>query len=375
MKLVTLLMLLLSFQSFAGNQWIQRSTINAEGRHRASGMAIGNKAYIGLGHYNGAGPNIVFSDWWEYDPATNAWTQKADINYAAGLYGAVAFGLDDAGYILFGSGFYKYTPSTNSWSNAPTPPSSASNVSGFVIDDKCYVLAGNTFMEFNHTTSTWSTKASCPSSSSSWNSSFSIGDKGYIKNGTSFYEYKQTTDQWIVRASFPGLADGGSASFSQYGKGYIVAGYDGFLSPVVSEVWEYIPETNQWNQLEEFPGTSRRFACGITMGNRCYLGTGTNGTNFNDFWEFDAIAGLEETFDKNQFTCYPNPASSEIHFKSDNLNEFEICLFNNLGQRIQSNYTTIGQVDMNLEELPSGLYLYQVIEKGTVKHSDKLIVK
>ena len=48
-------------------KWIQRSDFGSVGRHRATGIAIGTKGYMGLGHYNGAGPNIVFSDWWEFD--------------------------------------------------------------------------------------------------------------------------------------------------------------------------------------------------------------------------------------------------------------------------------------------------------------------
>ena len=44
----------------------------------AVGFSIGSKGYIGTG-YNGS----LYKDFWEYDPATNAWTQKADFGGTA----------------------------------------------------------------------------------------------------------------------------------------------------------------------------------------------------------------------------------------------------------------------------------------------------
>ena len=67
---------LMSFDASAW--WEKRADFGSNARHRGTGLSIGNKGYFGLGHYNGAGPNIVMSDWWEYDPATNSWSQKAD---------------------------------------------------------------------------------------------------------------------------------------------------------------------------------------------------------------------------------------------------------------------------------------------------------
>ena len=48
-------------------------------------FSIGSKGYIGTG-YGG-----LRNDFWEYDPATNAWTQKADFAGVARAYGSRIF--------------------------------------------------------------------------------------------------------------------------------------------------------------------------------------------------------------------------------------------------------------------------------------------
>ena len=58
----------------------------------------------------------LFKDFWEYDPATNAWTQKADFGGTA-RDGAVGFSIGSKGYIGTGydgtgstKDFWEYTP-------------------------------------------------------------------------------------------------------------------------------------------------------------------------------------------------------------------------------------------------------------------------
>ena len=44
------------------------------------GFTIGSKGYIGTGY---DWQFRLYNDFWEYDPATNAWTQKADFGGTA----------------------------------------------------------------------------------------------------------------------------------------------------------------------------------------------------------------------------------------------------------------------------------------------------
>jgi N-acetylneuraminic acid mutarotase len=45
-------------------------------------FAIGSKGYVGLGYNSTGVASGYYSDLWEYDPATNKWTQKADFTGA-----------------------------------------------------------------------------------------------------------------------------------------------------------------------------------------------------------------------------------------------------------------------------------------------------
>ena len=73
--LSALIILLISNESYSqiGN-WIAKAPFGGTVRQYAVGFSINNKGYIGTGWDMGAGYR---DDFWEYDPATNSWTQKA----------------------------------------------------------------------------------------------------------------------------------------------------------------------------------------------------------------------------------------------------------------------------------------------------------
>ncbi|MBL4863031.1 MAG: T9SS type A sorting domain-containing protein [Crocinitomicaceae bacterium] len=377
--ILSLVLLFSTGDSFA-SMWIKRADFGAQGRHRATGISIGNKGYMGLGHFNGAGPNIILKDWWQYDPGTNSWSQKADYigNNGNGTYAVLAFGMDKYGYIGGGqvastTAFYRYDPVTNSWSQVAASPTLPVNTKGFVIGDKGYYLDGNAVYEYNSTNNVWTSKNFAPFSINIWNSTFTIDNKGYVKTNTGLWEYKPTIDQWASRAPFPGLSSAGGVGFTHRNKGYVVCGYGVWLSDLTSEVWEYDPATNLWTIMPEFPGSSRRFCSGFTIGDRAYFGIGTNGTNFSDLWEFSVLADLEEIFDETKFAVYPNPAVESINFRSENLNTFNLDVFDALGNHIHSRAAENGHVQMTRQNLPSGNYFYQVQLDGKIVHSDHFI--
>ena len=106
MRLLSLIIicLLQANYSSASHQWTQRADYGSFGRHRGTGTGIGNKAYVGTGHLNGTGFDTWYADWWEYDPATNAWVQKADYpgNFGNGDQDIVSITLGN--YVFAGLG-------------------------------------------------------------------------------------------------------------------------------------------------------------------------------------------------------------------------------------------------------------------------------
>ena len=374
-SIILLLFCIGGFSSIA-SEWLQRADFASLGRHRGTAISIGTRGYMGLGHYNGAGPNIILSDWWEYDPATNAWTQKAD--HPVGNYGVISFGFDDVGFVGSGqvnSSFYKYDPTVNQWTLMGSTPESFSNSNAFVVDGKAYSIPAysSNLYEYDHLSDTWTVKNTTPFTMGIWPCSFTIDEKAYVKSGSSLWEYKPSIDQWIARAQFPGIATSGSVGLSQYGKGIVVTGYGGSLSNVTSEVWRFDPYLNAWDSLEEFSGTSRRFAAGFSIGDKCFFGIGTNGTNFADFWEFDALASFDELFEIEQFTAYPNPASASIKFTSENLTSFGITIYDATGNRIEALNTTTGTIEFLRNTLPGGTYFYTVEVDGSAVYNNTFI--
>ena len=82
----------------AANTWTQKADFGGGTRSQAVGFSIGNKGYIGTGKEDWA----YKRDFWEYDPATDTWTQKADFGGTARC-DAVGFSIGNKGYL--GTGF------------------------------------------------------------------------------------------------------------------------------------------------------------------------------------------------------------------------------------------------------------------------------
>ena len=189
-----------------------------------------------------------------------------------------------------------------------------------------------------------------------------------------FWKYDSDLDSWDQVATYPGDARLGSVAFVQDDKGYIICGYGAYsLSNLSSQVWQYRPITDSWFRMDDFPGAQRRFSIGLSIGERCYLGTGTNGTNLKDFWEFDAsgLADISEEFDESSFSVYPNPAVDFVEFHSEKSLSFDVIVFDALGKMVNILNTENGSVRLNRNSLPGGCYFFQVEVDGEAVYSDR----
>ena len=383
--LLSIFSIAVSAFSLALDQWYQRADFGGNGRHRASSTSIGNKGYMGLGHYNGTGVETYLADWWEYDLGTNSWTQKADYigNIGFGELGAHAFNY--AGFAFVGLGeldpqsLYRYDPTTNSWAFVSDPPGGPAfrDTKSFQIGNKTYFtrLWTDMFYEYDIDLNTWTIKNPMPFDGYYSYSAFSIGNKGYIKRYGELWEYDPAFDSWTAKAPFPGQAVLSSIALVQYGKGYIVCGYGPATSDVLSEVWEYSPDTDSWLQFPNFPGSSRRYSTGFSFGDRSFLGTGTNGTNFGDFWEFAPYAQTDELFDASNFHVYPNLATDVVHFKADNNMDFTIQITDVSGRITGTVSSVTGNASFPCDKLDRGVYFYSVEMDRRIVYFDRFIVR
>jgi hypothetical protein len=277
------------------DSWISVAPFRGGAQQRpAVGFSIGTKGYV-----------RADSKFWEFDPSSGVWTQKADFGGSA-TSGSVGFSIGTKGYIGTGSNaaytdlneFWEYDPANNAWTRkADFGGSARSAAVGFSIGTKGYIGTGAAnggrfadFWEYDPTTDIWTRKANL-NAGGNLNSGgarsgavgFAIGTKGYIGtgfgNGISFQEYDPGTNVWTVKANFAGQGRYAGVGFGLGNRGYIGTGMSFVTGENVRDFWEYNPATNSWTQRASVGGLARYEAVGFTAGNKGYIGGGINADN------------------------------------------------------------------------------------------------
>ncbi|MEO8085922.1 MAG: kelch repeat-containing protein [Bacteroidota bacterium] len=106
-------------------------------------------------------------------------------------------------------------------------------------------------------------------------------------------------DSWTQKAPFPIQNRWQSVGFSIGNKGYLGTGTQGFS--IMNDFWEYDPATDAWTQKADVGGHGRQEAVGFSIGNKGYicLGSGFGSDYQNDVWEYDP--GANTWTGKNNF--------------------------------------------------------------------------
>ena len=381
MKRSPLLYVFLFFflNSAIAGDWIQKASFGGVARHRASGCATTNKGYMGLGHMNGTGINILYNDWWEYDPASNSWTQKA--NYPVGNYAAISFTVNEqphvgGGVSLVGQ-FYRFNPQANTWTaTTPCPFFDPTDSQGFSINNKGYVYKNNQLAEYDPQLDAWTLKTNAPINFTNWSCCFAIEGSGFVKQGLLLYEYKASENTWIQRANFPGVTTGGSSGFAINQKGFVTCGYVGGLAVLTQQAWYFSPGTNTWTAAEDFPGTSRRFPVAFAIHDKGYFGTGTNGVNFNDFWQYNPVDDVSSLSELDaQVSFFPNPTSDFLNIKFAGFQEELTYEFINLsGQIMLKGNCSSNNSMIDVKSLPRGSYILSLRKEDSFLFSDQILL-
>jgi len=286
----------------AGHSWETRasqvlgSTII---RSNASGFAMGgsiNKIYIGVG-FNMVGASVnKRKDFWEYDPATDVWTQKADFGGEA-RYNAIGFSIGTKGYIGGGVGvsntrkdFWEYNQANNTWlQRSDIPGQVREQAFSFALNGKGYVGGGyaaglgdlKDFYEFDPGSNAWTPKAEFGGGKRMGSAAFSIESqgKGFVAGGYSssnntwfkdFWAYDQANNTWIKRADMPGSPRTRPTGFALAGNGYV--GLGNSSNGYEGQFYQYTMSTNSWSAKPYYPGpASQNFGTGVTLNNRAYV--------------------------------------------------------------------------------------------------------
>lgn len=307
----------------SANTWQPTGFIGSQGRYSSTSFSIGDKGYLMMG---------FLKDVWEFDPASGKWTRKADFPGAARAW-TFSFVIGNKGYI--GGGwiggaetyspfreFWEYSPANDTWTKkADYPGKGVRGAVGFSIGGEGFAGTGygkvmteipadedeqyqNDFWKYNPSTDTWKKIANFPGCPRAFSTAFVIDEFAFVGTGTThasrndntkdFYKYSPATNSWTRIADFAGDERAFLVSFSINGKGYAGTGrgvpYPVSYGPTeeYNDFWEYNPATNKWTQKADFGGGNRLWATGFAIRNKGYIGTGAFEWDVykNDFWEY-----------------------------------------------------------------------------------------
>lgn len=389
------------------NSWSKRESVGGSKRERAISFSIGTRGYVGLGQDTN---NLMLNDLWEFDPASNSWTQKANftgparrdaIAFSIGTKGYVGTGKDNADSFLGNTlkDFYEYDPATNIWTlKAPYPGNGGNGLyysTGFSLLGKGYVCCGkrgpssysNELWQYNPTTNTWISKAAFTGVSRYGGAAFVIGNYVYFGTGADenvytqdFYRYDPTANLWTSIAPFPGSGRFSCCTFTLDNNGYLLFGTDGGYK---DELWQYDPTLNYWVTKSNFPGGERKSGIAFTIGNRAYAGTGKSFTGVRrDLYEYtpSPIIGIEENKSNSISSIYPMPFShtATVLLSDDVIYSYQKLswdLINSDGKISQTGIVNGANINLQRNDLASGIYFFTLRSEGNNIASKKLIIQ
>ena len=290
-------------------------TLQHEGQH---------KGYVALGQT----PTIAYmNDLWEYNPATQAWSQKANFT-GAPRKEAVSFVVGQTAYVGTGAAlsglkndFYAYDPNTNSWTQ----------VADFAGTPRQAAVA------------------------------FSMAEYGFVGTGDDgtlrqdFWMYEPVSDLWIQKANFPGAARSGACGWAAFPVCYLGTGEDA-AHIFHKDLWEYNYYLNSWTQRADLPGAGRKNAIAFALDGWGYIGTGYNsGLFLDDFWGYSGTAAAAQ-LGQEPIKVYPNPSMDFIIIPNQ---EFptELLCSDLAGKQFKLDFEAKGKnIWIDVKSLPFGNY-------------------
>ena len=313
--------------------WVQRMNFGGQGRIETVGLSMGSKGYISTGT-NGT-PFSFFKDLQEYDPASNTWSNKADLPIP--IRGATGFTTDSSLFITTGSspyGFvtdlYEWNRSTNAWGmKSPLPSGEERSAAvGFSINQKGYIATGhdptfsplNDIWEYDPVSDAWTARSPLPGGGRSYAACFVLGNKAYIAtgdNGSTYtndlWEYNPQTNLWSQKASLPGTGRAGAVGFTSGGKGYVMGGIDNNLNSL-NDVWEYNPVSDSWRQMPSFPAFARAYSAGFSIYESGFIAAGSTITgNSTEVWEYTPFPVSIHEQKTISYRLFPVPCNDHLN--------------------------------------------------------------
>ncbi|MBI3135388.1 MAG: T9SS type A sorting domain-containing protein [Bacteroidetes bacterium] len=370
------------------NSWTKKAAFGGLKRERAVSFSVGGYGYVATGEDT---VNITHNDLWQYDPTLDSWTQKADLP-GSPRRNAVGFALDDKGYVGTGidssessmgvelNDFWEYDPATNTWlQKADYPGAGGFGVyyaGSFTADNKGYVTCGKygpsayafDLWEYKPSTDSWSQRANFPGGVRYAVTALAIDNKGYVGMGIDqdlyrkdWWQYDPATNIWEQRSNLPGTERGAASTFTLGSKGFVVFGADGGYK---DELWEYNPYTDSWNIKANFPGGERRNAIAFSIGSKGYAGIGKGPSGIRqNFYEYTPALPLAvDDYELLKIQVYPNPATELVNvFLQQHSDARLMVLTDNTGNLVETQAVTSQTIQIMRDTKANGIYYLTIL--------------
>ena len=83
--------------------------------------------------------------------------------------------------------------------------------------------------------------------------------------------------------------------------------------------------------------------------------------------------GINAAITQNEILVYPNPAKDYLNFDMGLYRDFQLSVYNQLGQiLLQKNFTT-GNITINIRDFTTGIYFYKLLTKNGKVISGKFV--
>jgi N-acetylneuraminic acid mutarotase len=387
----------------AQNHWTKKASFGGLKRERCVSFAIDSLGYVGMGEDTAS---IVHNDLWSYSPTTDSWTQVASmpasvrrnaVSFVIGSLAYVGTGIDSSesftGVML--KDFWEYNPATNSWtSKADYPGGYGAGVyfsTGFAVGDKGYICGGkvgpssyvNDLWEYKPTTDTWLQRASFPGGVRYQHVSLVLDLYAYVGFGTDenvnrkdWWQYNPGTNLWTQMNDFPGSERASSSTFVLGNRGYVLLGSDGGF---LDETWEYNRWSDNWSIRANVPGAGRRNCASFAINNKGYAGMGKGGDGLKQsFYEYDPIlfVGIEEnSVEDEKIQLFPNPCVNRTSINARTA-IYQYTIQNVNGEVVEQGSPVSSSFSIDVTRFQKGIYFVQLVgENSILIKTEKLVIE
>jgi N-acetylneuraminic acid mutarotase len=291
--------------------WKKMKDFN-DGYNGLISFSIGDKGYLGLGYGK--------TDFWEYNTVLETFTRKSVFPAVINAYPA-AFTINQRGYVIFSSGQYhypgadtitqlwEYDPARDRWTRkADFPGTSRNSAVAFSIGNEGYFGTGlyndtygslhylKDFWAYDPSSDSWTQKKDFPGSERGLAFGFSIGTSGYLGTGGTgwgdkkIYRYDTGNNTWTYVGEYPGEGYIRINGFVINNKCYLGLGGNS-SGGSYADFWEFDPNGNSWKKMRSCP-VGMDASLGFTINNKGYIGIG-----LQDYMDYDDSRHIMYEFD------------------------------------------------------------------------------